>query len=279
MTNRPRAIRALGAIRRRLFEQPEKAAWRLACSKAEVTPRFTPGTIRLTDLELRYADLLTLCPQWDDIFVKRTLAFATSSAAPRIIDCGANVGLASLFFRRAYPRARITAFEADPALFAILETNLRMNGASDVEGRHAAVWTSAGALTFHCEGSDSGMIGGLPGAVGGRAATVPSVRLRDIVAEGPIDLLKLDIEGAEGAVLADCEPVLDRVNALLMDLHEFDPSVRQAPRILELLTRAGFSYAIDEFVPLTWRAPVTDGDTPFPGHATQWAMTVRAWRP
>jgi hypothetical protein len=64
-----------------------------------------------------------------------------------------------------------------------------------------------------------------------------------------------------------------------MDLHEFDPSVRQAPRVLELLARAGFSYAIDDFVPLTWREPRADASTPFPGRAMQWAMTVRAWRP
>lgn len=274
-----RAIRKLGAIRRRIFESPEQAAWRSAWHRAEVTPRFTPGQIRMMDLDLRYSDLLTFCPQWQDIFVKRALAFKSASSTPRILDCGANVGLASLFFRRHYPHARITAFEADPALFAILSENLEANGAGDVEARHEALWTSTGTLTFQCEGSDSGMISSLPGAVDGRAATVPSLRLRDVLDEGPIDLLKLDIEGAEDAVLADCEPVLHRVKALVMDLHEFDPAVRQSPRVLELLARAGFSYAIDDFVPLTWRQPVAGAGTPFPGKAMQWAMTVRAWRP
>jgi FkbM family methyltransferase len=278
MTGTRRAIRTLGAIRRRIFERPEQAAWRLACHQAEVTPRFTPGSIRLMDLDVRYGDLLTLCPQWDDIFVKRTLAFSSPSPEPRILDCGANVGLASLFFRRLYPRARITAFEADPALFAILDANLKANGAGDVEARHAAVWTTAGTLTFNCEGGDSGMIGSLPGAVGGTAAVVPSVRLRDILDDEPVDLLKLDIEGAEDLVLADCEPALSRVRALVMDLHEFDPSHRQAPRVLERLSRAGFQYAIDDFVALRAREPRAGDDTPFPGKALQWAMTVRAWR-
>ena len=273
-----RAKRKLGALRRRVFEHPEKAAWRRAWHQAEVTPRFTPGNIRMMEYDVRYSDLLTFCPQWEDIFVKRTLAFSSAPPAPRILDCGANVGLASLFFRRLYPEARITAFEADPALFAILNTNLNANGASTVETRHVALWTSTGALTFHCEGSDSGMISSLPGAVNGRATTVPSLRLRDVLDEGPVDLLKLDIEGAEDVVLADCEAVLHRVKALVMDLHEFDPAVRQAPRVLELLTRAGFSYSIDEFVPLTWREPLAGADTPFPGKAMQWAMTVRAWR-
>ena len=273
-----RAVRKLGAIRRRIFESPEKASWRRAWHAAEVTPRFTPGTIRMMDYDVRYADLLTFCPQWEDIFVKRALAFTSASPAPRILDCGANVGLASLFYRRAYPQARITAYEADPALFAILSANLQANGAGDVETRHAALWTSTGSLTFQCVGNDAGMIASLPGAVEGTSTTVPSLRLRDVIAEGPIDLLKLDIEGAEDAVLADCEPVLDRVKAIVMDLHEFDPSARQAPRVLERLTRAGFSYAVDDLVPLTWREPLAAADSPFAGHAMTWAMTVRAWR-
>jgi FkbM family methyltransferase len=273
-----RARRKAGAISRRIFEPAEMAAWRRAWHQTETTPRFTPGAIRMLDYELRYSDLLSFCPQWHDIFVKRTLDFRCANDAPRILDCGANVGLASLYFKRLYPGARITAYEADPALFAMLDTNLTTNSHADVERVHAALWTATGTLTFSCEGSDSGMIGSLPGAVDGRLTTVPSLRLRDILAREPIDLLKLDIEGAEDAVLEDCLDVLDRVHAIVMDLHEFDPAARQAPRVLERLTRAGFAYAIDDFVSLTWRPPLAAKDSPFPGRATNWAMTVRAWR-
>jgi len=273
-----RARRKAGAIRRRLFETPEMAAWRRAWHQAEVTPRFTPGAIRMMDYEISFADLLSFCPQWQDIFVKRVLDFRCTTDAPRILDCGANIGLATLFFTREYPKARITAFEADPAIFGMLDANLSQNGAGGVERVHAALWTSTGSLTFQSEGSDSGMIQSLPGAVDGRSVTVPSLRLRDVLERERVDLVKLDIEGAEDAVLADCEPVLDRVHALVMDLHEFDPVIRQAPRVLERLTRAGFAYSVDEFVPLPWRAPLAGDETPFPGKAMNWAMTVRAWR-
>jgi FkbM family methyltransferase len=274
-----RARRKAGAIRRRLFESPEQSAWRRAWHRAETTPRFTPGRIAMMEYQLQYSDLLSFCPQWQDIFVKRTLDFETTSPAPRILDCGANVGVATLFFRRRYPSARITAFEADPILFAMLDKNLNANGAETVARQNVAVWTGNGSLAFRSEGSDSGMIASLPGAVEGESVVVPSVRLRDVIdAEPAIDLLKLDIEGAEDVVLADCEPVLHRVRAMVMDLHEFDPNMRQAPGVLELLTRAGFTYAIDEFVPLTWRPPTTDATSPFPGKALTWAMTVRAWR-
>jgi FkbM family methyltransferase len=270
--------RAAGAAYRQLFPSPEMAAWRNADQLAGTIPRHTSGTIRMLDYELRYADLLSFCPQWHDIFVQGALEFRAPSESPRILDCGANVGLASLFFKRRYPAARITAYEADPALFAIAHANLLANGAPDVEIVNAALWTSDGRVIFRAEGTDSGMIDGLAGAVDGSAVEVQSLRLRDILAGGRIDLLKLDIEGAEDAVLADCEPVLDRVDAIVMDLHEFDPSVRQAPRVLELLTRAGFVYAVDEFVPQPWRPPVSSSETPFPGKALVWSMTVRAWR-
>jgi len=270
--------RAAGAAYRQLFPMPEVAAWRRADQRAGTIPRHTPGSIRMLEYELQYADLLSFCPQWHDIFVEGALEYRAASASPRILDCGANVGLASLFFKRRYPAARITAYEADPSLFAIAKANLTANGAADVETINAAVWTSAGRVVFRAEGTDSGMIDGLAGAVDGSAVEVASLRLRDILAGERIDLLKLDIEGAEDAVLADCEPVLDRVDAIVMDLHEFAPAVRQAPRVLERLTRAGFVYVVDEFVPQPWRPPVTSSETPFPGKALVWSMTVRAWR-
>jgi FkbM family methyltransferase len=275
------ARRGAGAAYRQLFPTPEVAAWRHADALTRQVPRFTPGSIRMLDYELKYLDLLSFCPQWHDIFVDGALEFRADSPAPRILDCGGNVGLASLLFKRRYPGARITAYEADPALFEILRHNLAVNGAADVETVQAALWTANGRITFRSEGSDSGMIGTLSGAVAGTAVDVPSLRLRDLIerdAGGRIDLLKLDIEGAEDAVLTDCEPVLDRIGAIVMDLHEFDPVNRQTPRVLELLTRNGFTYAVDEFVPQPWRPPVAPPTAPFPAKALVWSMTVRAWR-
>lgn len=232
----------------------------------------------MLDYDLQYLDLLSFCPQWQDIFVKRVLDFQPATDAPRILDCGANVGLASLYFKRAFPRARLSAFEADPTIFALLKSNLEGNGAGDVDCTHAALWTANGTLTFQCEGSDSGMIGGLSGVIDGRSTVVPSLRLRDLLSRERVDLLKLDIEGAEDAVLRDCADVLVNVGAMVMDLHEFDPATRQAPRVLELLSVLGFAYVVDDFVALPWRPPLTSAGSPFPGRATNWAMTVRAWR-
>ncbi|HUK32782.1 MAG TPA: FkbM family methyltransferase [Vicinamibacterales bacterium] len=273
--------RAASAIKRQLTPTPEFAAWQHAEAMASMVPRRTPGHIRLLDYDIEYADLVSFCPQFHEIFVDRGLEFHTANRSPRILDCGSNVGAASLFFKRQYPDARITAYEADPELSAMTRRNLERNGAADVDVVHAALWTANGTVTFLAEGSDSGMIGGLAGSLEGFAAktlTVPSLRLRDVLADDHVDLLKLDIEGAEGDVLKDCEPVLDRVSAIVMDLHEFDPNDRQSSRVFDCLARAGFVYSVDDLLPQHWRPPVAAAGAPFPGLPLIWTMTVRAWR-
>jgi FkbM family methyltransferase len=272
------ARRAAGAIYKQLVPSPEVAAWRRIDAMAGSVPRHTPGSVTLLGYDIEYADLLSFCPQFHEIFVTRGLGFRAATATPRILDCGANIGAASLFYKREYPGARITAYEADPALCAMTKRNLARNGAADVDVVHAALWTSNGQVTFRAEGSDSGMIDGLAGIVDARAVTVPSLRMRDVLERDRIDMLKLDIEGAECAVLEDCEPVLDRVNAIVMDLHEFDPRDRQSPRVFECLTRAGFVYSIDDLLQQHWRQPLGADDAPFPKMPLVWTMTVRAWR-
>lgn len=281
----------LAGRRRRLAPEPELAAWRRACRLSERTPRFTPGSIALLDYRLRFQDLLTFCPQWHDIFVRQTYRFAATSPAPRILDCGANVGLASLYFKRLYPHARVTAFEADPDLHALLVENLTANlrgAASDgVEAVHAAVWTRNGSLAFRCEGGDSGRIEELasqeaPGAESRVAARqVPAVRLRDVlVREGsePIELLKLDIEGAEVDVLGDCAPALGLVRALIVEIHEFDPARRRSAELLRLLSERGFHYTLDDLIPLPWNRPAAPPGSPFAGRPLCWVAVVRAWK-
>lgn len=270
--------RAASHAKSQVFPAPEVAAWRRACRAAGQVSRYTPGEIALHGYRLEYVDLLTLCPQWHDIFVSNVLRFEAGTPDPRILDCGANVGLASLYFKRRYPRARITAFEADPAVARCCRANMVNNGCADVDVQAAAVWTEAGQVRFQREGADSGAIEGTSAGLGPvQSASVPAVRLADRLRhEERIDLLKLDIEGAEHAVLPDCADALGRVSAMLVDVHEFDPGRRRAPALLEAIASAGFRYAIDNVAPLPWRASLDAA--PFPGAPAAWAMLVRAWR-
>jgi hypothetical protein len=108
----------------------------------------------------------------------------------------------------------------------------------------AAAWTQPGALPFARGGSLAGRID-----PHGRGAAVPAVRLRDWLAE-PVDLLKLDIEGAETAVLADCADRLAGVARLFVEYHGAAGAPQTLHAVLALLDAAGFRcYLREEYAP------------------------------
>jgi FkbM family methyltransferase len=262
-------------VQRDLWPTPEHAVLQELERRAQRDPRRTAGEISIAPYGFEYADAMSAWPQWDDVFVRRRLAFETSAPVPRIIDCGANIGLVSLFYLRQYPHAKLTAIEADPALAAICARNLARSCSTQFDLAAAAAWTANGESEFICEGSDSGTLASLGSSVTGASRTVPTVRLRDYL-DDAVDLLKIDIEGAELPVLEDCADRLDRVRALAIDVHEFDPERRQTGAIVDLLVRAGFTFGMSNLCPLPWRSP--QSTSPFPDAAAVWVVEIFAWR-
>ena len=202
-----------------------------------------------------------------------------TNPAPRILDCGPNIGLATLYFKKRYPDARVSAYEADPAIAKALRGNMERNGLGEIDVVDAAVWTSDGSVEFLAQGADSGTIASFAGDLAGEHRTVTSVRLKRLLEQEPVDLLKLDIEGGEEDVLNDCSESIRNVRVLLLDIHEFEPARRRTPSILSLLDEAGFVYSLDELVPLHWRGAVTPPDSPFPRTHLCWSVLARAFRP
>jgi hypothetical protein len=68
-----------------------------------------------------------------EIFYKGEYQFEAGSNSPVILDCGANIGLATLFFKRLYPNAQVSCFEADPTTATVLQNNIEQNHLTDVK--------------------------------------------------------------------------------------------------------------------------------------------------
>lgn len=164
------------------------------------------------------------------IFIEREHDWARSLPrlpdAPCIIDCGANVGYASVFFLRLFPTARVIAVEPDERNFAILAMNLRHTGARAVAIR-AGVWSHA--TTLKC--CDAPYRDGMEWSrqvvecVADDPAAFQAVSIGDLVrqANAPrINILKIDIEGAESVVFEDVDRQewLDRTDAIAIELHD-----------------------------------------------------------
>lgn len=218
--------------------------WRLAPRNLELVrlalwPRRRRTRTLLVAPGLEVPDGPSFCFMYHPIFNLHQFRFEATQAAPRVLDCGANIGLVTIYVKRLHPRARVTAFEPDPEVFQTLQANVtRRCKLEDVELVNAAVSVdSADAVSFQSEGLDSGRLG--RALAGAAEITVRTSRLREWLTE-PVDLLKLDIEGAELAVLEDCQDRLHLVKNLFVEYHSFKEEPQEIDRLITILRDSGF---------------------------------------
>lgn len=159
-------------------------------------------------------------PTFEKVFVDQEYGVDMPGAAPRlIIDAGANVGYATLFFARKFPEARILAIEPEASNFAQLVTNTRAY--PNVTPIQAALWGRAERLAITNPGADSWSfrVSAADGAGGVRGVTIPE--LLALAGAERVDLLKLDIEGAEKDLFEHgAEEWLGRVGLIIAELHD-----------------------------------------------------------
>lgn len=189
-----------------------------------------------------------------EVFIDNGYRFEADTEAPRILDCGSHIGLSVLYFKLLYPRARITAFEPNPAVFQVLQANVAENGLTEVELVPAALSDQEGTVPFivNRDGTRNWTWGSsvVPQTwhdpTQNRIVQVPTVRLAPYIGEG-VDLLKLDIEGLETAVLVDAGEALSKVKEIILEFHGSTANPRNdLDTLLGVLRQYGFSYRIDQ---------------------------------
>jgi FkbM family methyltransferase len=135
-----------------------------------------------------------------------------------IVDLGANIGLALVDFRLRYPNARLIGIEPDPVAF----NTLRLNTAGDgnIQTLPVAASGSDGVRTFYSS-VESVVSGFTRSRTFQRAMPVYTRSLDSLMRDldlDTIDLLKIDVEGAEEEVLAACSRLSD-VQVIVGELH------------------------------------------------------------
>lgn len=211
--------------------------------RLKALPRYVPTTTEFLGHEFHLVDAVTFLDGVYEIFERRVYEFSARTSEPLIVDCGANIGLSVIYFKVLYPQSKIIAYEADPAIFEVLKKNIQTFDFSDVILENKAVWRSDGKLSFMQEGGFSGRI-----AKEGDERTlieVNTARLKDTLRQD-VDFLKIDIEGAETAVIKDCADELRRVNWLFVEYHSHIKEDQNLHELLAVLYEAGFRYHIKE---------------------------------
>jgi len=202
--------------------------------------RYKALKINFLQFIFKVPDALSFIWQFKEIFVEEYYRFETNSTEPVIYDCGANVGTSCAFFKWIYPHSRIVAFEPNPKIVDILKTNIKNNSLSDIEVINKAVWTDNKGIDLGIEDADASSI-----FLKKNIMKVDSVKLKDLLDnEEIVDMLKIDIEGAEVTVLKDCRESLTNVRNLFVEFHCYAGQPQRLSEVVEVLETAGFRYFI-----------------------------------
>ncbi len=175
------------------------------------------------------SDMLVLRQVWRD----REWSAPVAREPRTIVDAGANIGLMSLMLAQRFPRARIIAVEPSTANADMVQRNCgRLPGFTLLR---AGLWHRPAHLRIANPGEHAWSFR-VTECDPQEPDAFPATTLHDLAQQlgGHIDLLKLDIEGAEHELLShDVQAWLPHVGQLMIELHD-----RIRPGCLRLLQQA-----------------------------------------
>lgn len=220
----------------------------------QATVRLTRGKI-IYELNLhdRIQAIFYLTGLYEAKTVQAACEILRGAKHPVFVDVGANVGLMSLQIKEQVPHAEIHLFEADPEIFACVKKNMEMNSLSQIFLNHLAVSSVSGQTLNFVRSPNSIESGwgrlenetnktGQSQRVSVRTISIDQY-LRDHQLD-KVDVLKIDVEGAEESVLRGCAESFKgkKIKSIICEMHpsalqEFDSST---VKIRELLFQAGF---------------------------------------
>ena len=156
----------------------------------------------------------------ENVYQRALAALALTGSGLRVLDCGANIGLFPVLCANCFDHPSTVCIEPDSGNIEALSANV---AALDGEVRSVRAFVGArdgqGYLEDTGEGEWAFKLSETPtaGAEPIPVLDIPSL-LRSTGWDG-IDLLKMDIEGAESDVFADCVRWIDSVRSIIVELH------------------------------------------------------------
>lgn len=179
-----------------------------------------------------------------------------------VVDIGAHVGGYAVL--AAKHGADVVAYEAEPQTYALLMKNLKMNNCESVKSYNIAVSSKNGQLIFYADNKDTilNSIYYYPHSSSSKEIKVPSVSLHELFVRNKlkrIDVLKIDVEGAEYDILLSALPEdLRKIRAIIMEYHDFLGHGHNKTELISLLRGSGFK--VQERMPWLKRVLLKQGN-------------------
>jgi FkbM family methyltransferase len=186
--------------------QAGKEKWRTLFENAPLT--FAPGV----DVSLIASDFMHAEIAFTGEYERRLsrLVVDLGSKGGTFVDVGANIGYFSLLWAASHPQSTVHAFEASPKNLPLLRRNVHTNNLDDqIKIYDCALGRDTGPAAFDLGPEGVSGWGGLSiDAAGANIVQVPVKRLDEVLGEAYIDLLKIDVEGADTWVLMGASELL-----------------------------------------------------------------------
>jgi FkbM family methyltransferase len=174
-------------------------------------------------------------------FLKRSL-----QSGMVFVDVGANIGSHAINAARIVgDTGRVFAFEADPETYNILQRNIELNQIVNVTLRQTCVADNPGSVSFykHKDSAKSSMVDR-----GEKTSIIlPADRLDNLIPPNTkIDILKIDVEGAELNVLRGGKKIFVERSPSIVIVEVFDVrnSTDKSQGIREILEAYGYSFYV-----------------------------------
>jgi len=197
-----------------------------------------------------------------EIFVDSDYWTPLENSEHDIVDCGANIGLATLYYKWLMPDAHIECFEPDPTSFVLLKKNIERNNLQNVRIHNKAVFDKEGSIEFYTSEDRPGSpktstLSERVGADDYKKVSVSAIDLSKYLEKRKVKLLKMDIEGSEYQVLLRMSEkgTLSNVEELHLEYHHNIPN--QEHRLSDffaLFDKEGISYILEADMP-TYKPP------------------------
>lgn len=196
------------------------------------TIRFRPKDIAEVEIDgatlmIDTADISVSQPIVDGTYEPHLLAFVRGFLKPGMtfVDVGANVGLYSVLAAGLVgPTGRVVSVEPNSENCRLLLTSAARNRQNQIELHPLACGMERGhAVIRTALGSNGGFIAGVDDAVLDPTAMVVAVAPLDELVSGSVDLIKVDVEGAEALVFAGAERILSDLRPTVIS--EFQPEM------------------------------------------------------
>lgn len=136
-----------------------------------------------------------------------------------IIDCGANIGLATLYFQYRYPEAFIYSLEPEPSNYILLKKNV--SSYNNIQTFEKALWSGSERLKLKINTEKDSFY--VSESTEKNTINIEAVSLNDFIKENcinQIDLLKIDIEGSELPLFKSNLEWLAKTDVIILEIHE-----------------------------------------------------------